>query len=126
MANGISVSLPLVYNKKDGPFQLNKDVVDTVRQNFKSLILTAKGERIMDPDFGVGIYSFLFENYNQSTNQGIITETSAQLSKYMPFINVQEIKVTDSKTNNNQFYIYIRYSIQSLNVLDELNFTVSK
>ena len=126
MANGISVLLPLVYNKKDGPFQLNKEIVDTVRQNFKSLILTAKGERIMDPDFGVGIHSFLFENYNQSTNQGIITETSAQLSKYMPFISVQEIKVADSKTNINQFYIYIRYSIQSLNVLDELNFTVSK
>jgi phage baseplate assembly protein W len=80
----------------------------------------------MDPDFGVGIHSFLFENYNQSTNQSIISEANTQILKYMPFINLQEIKVTDSKTNNNQFYIYIRYSIQSLNILDELNFTVSR
>jgi phage baseplate assembly protein W len=126
MANGVSVLLPLIYSKQDGPFQLNKSVTDSVKQNFKNLMLTVKGERIMDPDFGVGIHSFLFENYNQSTNQSIISEANTQILKYMPFINLQEIKVTDSKTNNNQFYIYIRYSIQSLNVLDELNFTVSR
>ena len=126
MANGVSVLLPLIYSKQDGPFQLNKSVTDSVKQNFKNLMLTVKGERIMDPDFGVGIHSFLFENYNQSTNQSIISEANTQILKYMPFINLQEIKVTYSKTNNNQFYIYIRYSIQSLNVLDELNFTVSR
>jgi phage baseplate assembly protein W len=126
MANGVSVLLPLIYSKQDGPFQLNKSVTDSVKQNFKNLMLTVKGERIMDPDFGVGIHSFLFENYNQSTNQSIISEANTQILKYMPFINLQEIKVTDSKTNNNQFYIYIRYSIQSLNILDELNFTVSR
>lgn len=126
MANGISVMFPLNYSKQDGPFQLNKEISDVVRQNFKNLVLTNKGERIMDPDFGVGIYSFLFENYNQSTNQIILSEVKEQTVKYMPFIDIQEIKITDSNTNNNQFYIYIRYLIQSLNVLDELNFTISR
>lgn len=126
MANGISVSLPLTYSKQDGPFLLNKTIPDTVRQNFKNLVLTAQGERLMDPDFGIGLYSFLFENYTVGTNQAILQVATEQVKKYMPFINIEEITITDSKTNINQFYIYIRYSIQSLNVLDELTFTIAR
>ena len=126
MASGISVLYPLVYSKQDGPFQLNKTIEETVKQNFKNLILTVNGERIMDPAFGVGISSYLFENYNVGTVQELKENTYEQVRKYMPFIQIQDFTVAESKTNINQFYIYIRYFISSLNVLDELNFTVSK
>lgn len=126
MANGISVSLPLTYNKEDGPFALNKTVPETVKQNFKNLIMTNKGERLMDPNFGVGIHSYLFENYTDATIFSLKTETLNQVNKYMPFVNVLDFNVTESNKNINQFYIYIRYSIASLNVLDELSFVVAK
>jgi len=126
MANGISVLLPLVYHKQDGPFQLNKTIEETVKQNFKNLILTVKGERIMDPNFGVGLHSYLFENYTLGTVRDIREETISQAAKYMPFINILDFKITESNTNLNQFYIYIRYSISSLGALDELTFVVSK
>ena len=126
MSNGISVLLPLIYNKQDGPFQLTKTIQDAVKLNFKNLIMTNKGERIMDPAFGVGLSSFLFENYSSSTLQSITFETASQISKYMPFISVIDLSITESKTNDNQFYIYIKYLINSLNVLDELSFVVKK
>jgi len=126
MANGISVLLPLNYNKQDGPFQLNKTIEETVKQNFKNLVLTIRGERLMDPEFGVGISSYLFENYTQSTVQSLRAETTDQLRKYLPFISLEELTVAESKTNLNQFYIYIRYRIDSLNALDELSFVVTK
>ena len=53
---GISPQLPLVYSHTDGPYQLNKTLKDVVRQNLKMLILTAPGERIMVPEFGVGLH----------------------------------------------------------------------
>ncbi len=126
MAQGISVSLPLSYNKEDGPFRLNKTIQDTVKQNFKNLILTIPGERIMDPNFGVGLSSFLFENFTIATTHDIQSTANEQIQKYMPFLNVKQVIVTESKTNINQFYIYISYSISSLNVLDELTFVISK
>ena len=126
MAQGMSVALPLNYDKKDGPFRLNKTVTEVVKQNLKNLILTVQGERIMDPNFGVGIHSYLFQNYTLATTQDLREETIAQVKKYMPFINVLDFKVSESNTNPNQFYIYIRYSISSLNALDELTFVVSK
>lgn len=126
MASGISVKLPLTYDKMDGPFKLNKNIQETVKQNFKNLILTNSGERLMDPAFGLGIYKFLFENYTQSTAQEIKVEAKNQAKKYMPFLEIQDFIISESKTDLNQFNIYIRYYVQSLNVLDELSFVVSK
>jgi len=126
MANGISVLLPLNYNKQDGPFQLNKTIQETVKQNFKNLVLTVQGERLMDPDFGIGIQSYLFENYTAAVSVSIKSTAVAQTKKYMPFIEIQDFTITESKSNINEFYIYIKYLITSMNVLDELNFTVTK
>ena len=44
MFKGYSVSLPLIYNKEDGPFALNKNMTDVIKQNLRTLILTDKGE----------------------------------------------------------------------------------
>ena len=125
MSNGISVSLPLIYDKADGPYLLNKTSIDSIRQNFKGLILTAKGERIMDPGFGIGIYSFLFENYYSGTEADIRREVDGQLAKYLPFISILEFKVEPSQSNINKFNIYIRYSVSAIGALDELSFVIN-
>ena len=44
---GISVRLPLAYSKEDGPYGLNKNIGQVVKQNFKNLVLTSPGERPM-------------------------------------------------------------------------------
>lgn len=80
----------------------------------------------MDPLFGVGIYSYLFENYSQATQSIINAEVVSQVNKYLPFITIQQLLLNETSTNLNQFYIYIKYSINSLDVLDELSFVVTR
>ena len=75
--HGISVKLPLTYNSFDGPYTLNKKTKEAVRQNFKNLVLTAPGERVMDPQFGVGMRNFLFEQMNDS----LFTKISERIRK---------------------------------------------
>ena len=65
--SGISPKLPLSRDFEDG-YSLNKTLKDVARQNLKMLILTAPGERIMIPDFGVGLRNYLFEN---ATEEGL-------------------------------------------------------
>lgn len=126
MAQGLSVALPLNYDKKDGPFRLNKEVKDVVKQNLKNLVLTVQGERIMDPLFGIGIYSYLFENFTATTTFSIRTEMQNQTKKYMPFIKIQDLIITQSSIDENQINIKIIYSIETMNVLDELSFVIAK
>lgn len=59
--SSLSVALPLKYSSIDG-FEMNKDLKSLFRQNLKMLILTDPGERVMQPDFGVGMRRYLFQN----------------------------------------------------------------
>jgi phage baseplate assembly protein W len=62
MSAGISAKLPLAYTKSDGPYLLTQNLTENTKQNLKNLIFTNPGERVMDPNFGVGFYNLLFEN----------------------------------------------------------------
>ena len=123
MAIGISVSLPLKYDSKDGPYKLNKDFVTTVRQNMKSLFLTSKGEKIMDPDFGVGLRRFLFENASESLYQSIETEARRQVQKYMPFVTLVNFSFSSPDLSEVQFSV--RYSIVPLDKVDGFTLTIN-
>ena len=82
---GIAVKLPLSYSNEDGPYTLNKTLGENVKQNFRNLILTVPGERIMLPEFGVGLYQMLFEPMAGKTYQEITTRIYEQTERYMPF-----------------------------------------
>lgn len=124
---GISPRLPLVYDKTDGPYQLNKTLKETFRQNLKMLILTIPGERPMVPGFGVGLYRFLFEGVN-SVTFGTIAETiNKQVSFYIPSISLENIDFLtsdeDSTLQLNEVRVVIKYTIQPFNEKDELIIT---
>jgi len=126
---GISVKLPLTYSQEEGPYKLNKTLGDVVKQNFKNLILTIQGERVMIPDFGVGLYRMLFEPMNPMTYQDISARIYKQTSKYMPFIDIESIRFDtndqDSSLDMNQVKVIIQYNIGSLNARDVLQITAT-
>ena len=123
--SGISVKLPLAYNHEDGPYALNKTILDTVQQNFKMLMLTIPGERMMNTDFGVGIQKFLFENDTVELRSKISSRIKSQVSKYMSFIKVRDVIMPDVNEQNNNFLtISIKYYIEPISMEDVLNITV--
>ena len=58
---GISPRLPLMLDSVDGPYGLITTYKELATQKLKMLLLTNPGERIMNPDFGVGLKSYFFE-----------------------------------------------------------------
>lgn len=122
---GYSPKLPLLKDSVDGCYGLNKTLVDTIKQNFKMLILTDPGERIMMPDFGVGIRRFLFDQDTDSVRASITTRIRQQVSQYMSFLTIDDISISSPESNDeNTVFIQIKYSITNLNVKDILNIEV--
>ena len=95
-----------------------------IRQNLKMLLLTDKGERVMEPDFGVGMKRFLFENFTESTFAKIERSILDQSAIYLPVINIQEIVFDRLPDNENGLLVKIAYSIPNLNTADLLEFTI--
>jgi phage baseplate assembly protein W len=119
----LAVKLPITKNTADG-FEMIKDFQTLIKQNFKMLLLTHPGERVMEPSFGVGVQKYLFENFSQKTFSDIEAKIIEQVQIYMPVITIREVNFAEDIANTNKLYINIQYSIPTLNVQDLIEFTI--
>jgi phage baseplate assembly protein W len=95
MASGLTLKLPVAIDDADG-LKLLKNFPELVEQNLKNLMLTVPGERIMDPAFGVGLPNYLFEQNDPTTYAEIQAKIQQQVTKYLPFVQINSIKFTSS------------------------------
>lgn len=117
MPTGLSVKFPLSISEQ-GDFSLNQNVKEMVKQNFKNLLLTVPGERIMIPEFGVGISRFLFEQKGVGVLESITSAISSQVLKYMPYIQIIDIDTSNSDDTEELVSIKIKYFIKPLSETD--------
>ena len=102
-------------------FVLNEDIGSNAKQNLKMLILTDKGERIMIPDYGVGLRKYLFENISngnilheskvQKLEKVLFEEISKQARKYTNNIGIEDLKLEQT---DNTIKLNIYYSINGV------------
>tara|TARA_R110000744_G_scaffold52863_6_gene113110 strand:- start:147 stop:542 length:396 start_codon:yes stop_codon:yes gene_type:complete len=120
--------LPLSISDQDG-YKMLKTLSDVVKQNFRMLALTSPGERIMMPDFGIGIHRFFFEPMVPGLYNIIESRIKEQVAKYMPFLSIVSIRFTtsdgDTSMEPGKVAISIRYRIPVLNADDEIGLTVN-
>jgi len=122
---GITPLLPLSFSK-EGPYNLIVDLKDVVKQNFKNLVLTEPGERIMDTNFGVGLMAYLFETKTATTEQEIVQRITSQVNRYMSFLNIDDIVFEDDEMEPNYLGVSIYYSIPSLAIKDALSVSIGE
>lgn len=96
--SGIAPKLPITVDKEDG-ITLIKNYDDLVTQNLKMLVLTVPGERIMDPEFGVGARNYLFEQMTQATFENFKSRLLEQQLRYLPYLTIQNVEFASSLTN---------------------------
>lgn len=119
----LGLKLPITRNSIDG-FTMIGDFTTLIKQNLKMLILTNPGERVMIPEFGVGLSSYLFENFNSTTYTNIESDIREQVARYLPVVAIQSVLFDNSNEDNNQLGVAIVYAIPALNVRDLLEFTI--
>ena len=131
MAYGFSTVIPLQTSKEDGFYALTKTLAENTKQNFKNLLLTAPGERVMIPDFGVGLKHYLFDIPAQpiaDIETEIFSKITEQIDAYMPFIKINNIEFFEENPNvsgdEQTLAIKILYEIPQIGLTDAM--TVSK
>ena len=118
MASGFSVKLPLIYDDEDGPYRLTKTLAENIKQNFKHLVLTNPGERVMEPDFGVGFSRLLFEQYTAEIVEELQGRLYEQVAKYLPYISINDVRTS---FEDHVLYVQISYIIESLKIADTIS-----
>tara|TARA_R110000765_G_scaffold13757_2_gene40978 strand:+ start:367 stop:747 length:381 start_codon:yes stop_codon:yes gene_type:complete len=122
----IAPELPLSLDSET-TYKMMSTLSQATKQNFKCLILTSPGERIMDPDYGVGLRQFLFEPGTEALKPKITSLIKQKSRKYMPFIKINRIKYDFGTTDRDRYKLslVIEYIIMPINAKDVLNIQVN-
>lgn len=119
------ITLP-IKRGNTGYFEQAFTSFEQAKANLKNLLLTAKGERVMQPEFGTGLQSLLFEPMDDTFEnrlQDVITQT---VSYWLPYINIEEIDVemTDAMKDNHTANMTIQFTVGNTIETQEITFTV--
>ena len=111
-------------------YDMITDLAENIKQNFKNLLLTNPGERVMMPDFGCGLGRFLFEPVAKLTEVEVAIENTVldQVELYLSYIVIDEIAIRNPISPEgflleNRLDVYISYSVPSLKLTDEIIIT---
>jgi len=126
MAYGYSAVLPLQRSQEDGFYALTKTLASNIKQNLMNILLTGPGERVMLPNFGVGLRRVLFMQAHEALEAEITERIEDQVATYMPFVSITRIKyfkfntTVETSEREHQFDIQLFYGVPQLNFSDLL------
>lgn len=86
----------------------------SVQQAIWIILSTAKGERVMRPEFGCGIYDLVFELNSAATAGRIAHAVREALLEFEPRIDVRDIQV-QSQHGGEVLLISIDYEVRATN-----------
>lgn len=90
---GIGITIP--FNNQSGIFYTSYLNRDQILSNLKNLLLTSKGERYFQSDFGTDIKRILFENISDEEDfkEKLRGEILAAISYWLPYLFVETLTV---------------------------------
>lgn len=110
---GVGTGFPLAVDPSTGAI-VRAEYEESVRQAILVILGTAKGERVMRPDFGCGIHDLVFANATAATMGRITKDVHESLLRLEPRIDVTEVNVRLGDTPN-VLLIDIDYEVRATN-----------
>jgi len=131
MAQIISNKVPIDLNARKAVgfgFPLDGNAVfnptyqtrDQIQANLINYLLTNKGERIFNPNFGADLRSLIFKNPTSTSLGELQFEIENALNTFFPEIEIQEIKFDDLGEQNSLTFS-LTYQILTLGIEDSIN-----
>jgi hypothetical protein len=115
---------------KGGVFAVNYTTLNQAKDNIKSLILTRKGERLMQPDFGCDVWKVLFEPMDGSIIENQIENYILDaVETWLPYLTITNIifDYDDNDIDLNRIILEIKFALTSNpNLTETITINVNK
>jgi phage baseplate assembly protein W len=119
----INIEFPFQESKKGFFLELNQVDTKAIRSDLMHLILTRKGERLYNPEFGTDLLRFIFEPNDSLTYSDIKLDIQTVVKKYIPNLEVNDVIIEVDETNEYRALVRIDYTITE-DVFKETDFVI--
>ncbi|NLW46370.1 MAG: GPW/gp25 family protein [Firmicutes bacterium] len=94
---------------------MSSEAEESIRESIMVILGTAKGERVMRPDFGCGLNELVFAPNDISTATLVTFHVKEALLKWEPRIDLIDVKVVPDEMEYNKLNVEIEYQIKTNN-----------
>ena len=109
---GLNFPISRAPGNQDGFFSTSKTTIESIKNNIRLLLETQKGERMFQPNLGMNIRQFLFEQITEDTQVQIENDIVDTFNTWLPFVNLREINIDLSEQDQNKINIKIVFNIK--------------
>lgn len=119
------ITLP-VQRGNNGYFNQAFSSFEQAKSNLKNLLLTKKGERVMQPNFGTGLQSLLFEQMTDEFETKLEETITKNVNYWLPYITIRQIDIemTDEMKDRNTANMNIQFTVGNQIDTQEITFTI--
>jgi len=111
---GVGVALPF---NAPAVFRTTYTTQESIKFNLINFFLTSPPERYLNPTFGSGLRSFIFQQISQGNLDSLQEDIQYQISQYFPNVIIESLNI-DSLPDYNQINIILKYSIKDTGITD--------
>jgi phage baseplate assembly protein W len=109
-------------------FPLNGDAVfvptfqtrDQIKANLVNYLLTNRGERVFNPNFGADLRNLLFENVSDTTTEDLRERIQNDINSFFPEVQVKQV-VFDNIPDSNTINFTLTYQIVLFGIEESVN-----
>ena len=131
MAFGAKQISPIDFNKSaavgvdipfsaPGVFKPNYTTAAATKNNLINYFLTNPGERPLNPNFGGGLRSFIFEQIQDDNLDFLKQSIQSNLNDFFPTVNILNLNILKD-INSNSISVSLDYNIKNTGINDSLN-----
>jgi phage baseplate assembly protein W len=115
-STAVGVNLPF-----SGPavFLSNYTTAEATKNNLINFFLTNPGEILLNPTFGGGLRTFIFEQITADNLNFLREDINNKISVYFPNIIVNDLLVT-GQSDTNQITVTLKYSVLNTSINDTI------
>ncbi len=88
---------------------------EDIKEAIWIILGTAKGERVMRPDFGCGIHDFVFAPINTATVNLVENSVREALTLWEPRIELTKVEVSTEQVDEGKLIVSIDYRVRTTN-----------
>jgi len=111
---GVGFAFPLQIDPATGQFGFAAYEAD-VQQAIFTILSTAKGERVMVPDFGCGMHDRVFSPNTATQANAVSADVREALTRWEPRIDLLDVNVTIDGAQGEVLLIRVDYRIRANN-----------
>jgi phage baseplate assembly protein W len=114
LQGNIAIGVSLPFNGPSGPFNSTYSTKDQTKSNLINLLLTNKGERIMNPEFGCDLGTVLFEGITEDTSELVKNLINTNVAIFVPEVQITDVIVNigTEYSNKNSISVTVNYKLR--------------